>query len=182
MTAVRPTLLLLALVAAPTAARAEQILDQPTPATLYLAAGPGLTIERDATFMGAAIDGGVRVGGRWWGHVAGRLGALSLHSVEHLEFRAGAEARTCAPSGAKCGSAGVDLGFQQTEVGADGGAVTSTTGLLVPHLGADIGDDTLRLRVQVELRGYAGTRTDAQGDHAMRGVGLGFGAALGIQW
>ncbi|MBK9035145.1 MAG: hypothetical protein IPL61_28425 [Myxococcales bacterium] len=177
MTAARPgLLLLLATCAAPTGPPTDLTT---TPASLYLMVGPGLTTDHAAPFVGFAIDGGVHVAGSWWGHAAARFGSLSVSDdLGHVEFRAGTQARSCSPSGGRCATAGIDLGFQQTTVKD----VTYSDALLVPHFAGDVGDEHLRLRVQVELRGFTGTRTDAQGDRATQGIGVGFGAALGYQW
>jgi hypothetical protein len=146
----------------------------------------------------AAIDAGYRLTALLWAHAGIAYGPSIDRFGQHVPnggrnglVRGGVEARWCAGT-ILCGTAGLDLGIQHgtwsgtayspTVLGGVDEVDTDTALVAIPHVGLDVGGDTLRARVGLEAdaalaAASSGIMTDAHGI-----VGIELAAGVAYQW
>ena len=141
------------------------------------------------------LSGGLRLGrGSWWLHAELAYGAgtdLDSGGGPVTQVRVGLERAACSDDGVVCLRAGADLGWQHDAYKAiddpDPPDIESVSALvLVPHLRADLGGDTVRFGVGFELdEAIVGTHhtTYPPGDERIsKLIGGQVTAGFAVQW
>jgi hypothetical protein len=159
------------LVAAPAAAPA------PVPApTSYVQAGVGLAVDQ-ALVGTLTAEGGHRITGPWWAHAMiedGTAGGVDEpnYGGRYLAARLGVEARGCVLDGMMCAVAGVDAGVRHVDYMAEYDSANTTSAVVVPRVGLDLGTRHLRIRPGIEKNVLATRQID----------GLAVTGAVAYQW
>jgi hypothetical protein len=142
--------------------------------TTYVAAGAAFGGDRGGVYLNPTLDIGYRIDRGLWAHaklVGGGNFGLDESTTAGSRFAAsaGIEARPCVLDGALCGIAGIDLGVRHSYLDAEYDHYNSTDGILVEHVGLDVGTKHVRVRPTLEV--------DESNVRAFDGIALGAGIA-----
>jgi hypothetical protein len=187
---------LLAWSASPAVAQTAVVAVVPGSPGRYLQAGGMIGAAAPVVGLNlmAAFDGGLRLGdGGAWVHAAVSYGALGDDQGpgSNGQLRGGIEGRACVWNGAACGVDGIDIGYQRGRwADRDDPSHNESSDALVaiPRLGLDVGGESLRARIGIEIDYAVIARQERQSPSggtshvSPRLVGVELGAGIGYQW